>query len=116
MCVFVTWAPDGRQSDVLPFLFYTLKLKGNRSQCILIFLIFSSNIQVRDTKKKTSKFNSVRENKQVIKNRIIRANTVTSVAVSHADLSESHATGIGIYIYGCSSVQFDWINEHKISL
>jgi hypothetical protein len=30
--------------------------------------------------------------------------------------SKSHATHTTIFIYGCSSVQFDWINKHTISL
>jgi hypothetical protein len=32
------------------------------------------------------------------------------------ELSQSHAIHIKIFIGGCSSVQFDWINKHTVSL
>jgi hypothetical protein len=34
----------------------------------------------------------------------------------YIELSKSHATHIKIFIDGCNSVQFDWINKHTISL
>jgi hypothetical protein len=39
-----------------------------------------------------------------------------SVYLWYTGWSESHATHIKIFIYGCNSVQFDWINRYTVSL
>jgi hypothetical protein len=35
---------------------------------------------------------------------------------NYTEWSKSHATHIKIFIHGCDSIQFDWINKHAMSL